>query len=231
MTEHYPLMPQADLLKLLPKRNWPSIRLRAFNLHIHRCSNDRSKSMKTLYQEHPEKKAHLRDCGLKLAQSPHHHSGHSVGSYIPSAETRRKCSAGTKRALTERPELKAIACAALARGRAHMGLGKPPTKLERAVERLLKKVGADFNAQYQQNGFYLDFALPHEKVAILADGCFWHCCPVHYPMARYRSQQHTLTIDKKRDKALKKAGWQVLHILECEVNLPATLERIREVAQ
>jgi DNA mismatch endonuclease (patch repair protein) len=136
-----------------------------------------------------------------------------------------------KKVFVERPELKAIACAALARGRAHMGLGKPPTRLERAVERLLKKIGADFNVQYRQNGFYLDFALPHEKVAILADGCFWHCCPVHYPMARCKSQQHTLTIDKKRDRALKKAGWQVLHIMECEVNLPATLERIREVAQ
>jgi DNA mismatch endonuclease Vsr len=109
-----------------------------------------------------------------------------------------------------------------------MGLGKGPTKLEQKVEKFLTTLSSSVTPQYRLNGFFVDFALPKQKLAVLADGCFWHCCPIHFPMAASRSQQHTLAVDKKRDKALKRAGWRILHIWECEIDKPATLEKLKK---
>jgi very-short-patch-repair endonuclease len=47
-------------------------------------------------------------------------------------------------------------------------------------------------------------------------------------MAESKSQQHTLTVDKKREKVLKKAGWRIIHIWEHEVDNQATQLRLRK---
>lgn len=110
----------------------------------------------------------------------------------------------------------------------HFLSGKRPTKPERIVRDLLICLHISAISEYDFKDYRLDFALPENKLAILVDGCFWHCCPIHFPMAATRQQQHCLIQDRKRDAALHKAGWRVLHIWEHEVNEPATLECLRK---
>lgn len=108
-------------------------------------------------------------------------------------------------------------------------LYKRPTAPERKVQNLLNYLNILAIPQYPFNGFHLDFALPEEKLAILVDGCYWHCCPIHFPMATTKTQQHNLTVDKKRERILKRAGWRTLHIWEHEVSEPAALEHLRKL--
>lgn len=220
-----------ELLTLLPKRSED-----ATNGMVHRlglCKNkkiglkNRGIGIKRYYQEHPEAKAKLRHNGLKLAQSPYHHR-RKVGEYTLPPESRKQVSATLIRTYKEYPEIKKAACKALERGRLKMGLGKGPTEPERKVTNLLLSLNANAIPQYRINGFFVDSALLKQKLAILVDGCFWHCCPTHFPMAATRSQQHNLVVDKKRDKALKKVGWRVLHIWEHEIDAPATLEHLEK---
>jgi len=66
-------------------------------------------------------------------------------------------------------------------------------------------------------------------------GCFWHqhkgCIDSRIPKTRIEYWKPKLTGNVKRDKRnemeLKKLGWKVLTLWECEVESAATLRRIR----
>lgn len=68
-----------------------------------------------------------------------------------------------------------------------------------------------------------DFVFRREKIAIFVDGCFWHGCPEHYrrPKGNRRFWDAKITRNIERDavvtKALRKAGWRVLHLWEHEL--------------
>jgi len=69
-----------------------------------------------------------------------------------------------------------------------------------------------------------DFIFPKLHVAILVDGCFWHCCPKHsnLPANNRLFWQRKLNANKLRDllvnRTLRKQGWRVLRIWEHELN-------------
>jgi DNA mismatch endonuclease (patch repair protein) len=178
----------------------------------------RSEALKLSYQMHPERREQLREFGRRLAASPYHHKDKRGGSYARTPEIKAKISAGVKRYYKEHPERLASACAALIQGRRalrHSKLSSP----ERIIEETLIKAGlvAKREFSFANNLFILDFAFVKQKVAILVDGCFWHCCPIHYPWAKYEVQQKNLIQDRKREKALARAHWRVFHIWEHEV--------------
>ena len=121
------------------------------------------------------------------------------------------------------------ALAGLAKGRARMLDRKTRTLPElRMMNTLIPLFGSEVTEQLLVVPYYVDFALPKLKVAILVDGCFWHCCPNHFPNPTTKMQMHNLIIDRKRDITLLKAGWTILHYWEHELEdkcLPTRLKK------
>lgn len=68
-----------------------------------------------------------------------------------------------------------------------------------------------------------DFVFPKLKLAMFVDGCFWHGCPKHAtkPKQNRAFWQRKLSRNKQRDqivnRALRKAGWRVARIWECDL--------------
>lgn len=73
-----------------------------------------------------------------------------------------------------------------------------------------------------------DFVFNRKRVVVFVDGCFWHGCPKpkHAPLPKSRSQWWLakLSRNKERDKlvtrTLRKAGWRVVRIWECDLRRP-----------
>jgi DNA mismatch endonuclease (patch repair protein) len=80
-----------------------------------------------------------------------------------------------------------------------------------------------------------DFVFPKKKIALFADGCFWHGhdCRGLKPASNVEYWTAKIARNKKRDKEvakeLKKKGWIVARIWECEIKkgtLPARLKKL-----
>ena len=79
-----------------------------------------------------------------------------------------------------------------------------------------------------------DFVFPKRKVAVFADGCFWHCCPRCYrqPKSNIQFWRQKIQANVARDiaitKTLKSKGWTVIRIWECQIKrMPDVTRRIR----
>ncbi len=77
-----------------------------------------------------------------------------------------------------------------------------------------------------------DFVFPKNKVAIFADGCFWHGhnCRNLSPQSNTKYWKTKIERNRKRDKRvnkiLREKGWSVFRIFECKIkrsNLPRGL--------
>ena len=70
-----------------------------------------------------------------------------------------------------------------------------------------------------------DFVFPAAKVALFADGCFWHSCPRcgHVPKTNVGYWKKKLQRNKSRDRAvnrqLRSVGFKVIRFWECDVKL------------
>ena len=68
-----------------------------------------------------------------------------------------------------------------------------------------------------------DFIFPKNRVAVFADGCFWHGhnCRNVYPSDNATYWQNKIKRNKLRDKAITKKliqkDWKVVRIWECEI--------------
>ena len=73
-----------------------------------------------------------------------------------------------------------------------------------------------------------DFVFPESRTVIFVDGCFWHGCPRHATKPRNNAAfwRKKLAGNKARDRkvnrALRRAGWQVLRIWEHELQKRGT---------
>ncbi|MCL4260873.1 MAG: DNA mismatch endonuclease Vsr [Anaerolineales bacterium] len=69
-----------------------------------------------------------------------------------------------------------------------------------------------------------DFVFPQRRVALFADGCFWHghgcrnLTPAQNAEYWQKKIQRNIERDKEVTKALKKQNWQVVRIWECEIS-------------
>ncbi len=79
-----------------------------------------------------------------------------------------------------------------------------------------------------------DFVFPKRKVAVFADGCFWHGhnCRNLSPKSNAEYWKTKIARNQKRDKevnkCLKEKGWSVFRIFECKLKrsiLPKDLLR------
>ena len=71
-----------------------------------------------------------------------------------------------------------------------------------------------------------DFVFRRERVALFVDGCFWHCCPRHATQPKTRAAwwatklARNVARDREVTRALRKAGWTVLRVWECDLSPP-----------
>src|SRR5438874_10441225 len=70
-----------------------------------------------------------------------------------------------------------------------------------------------------------DFVFPKEHIAVFVDGCFWHGCPKpkHSPPPKQNAKfwakklSGNIARDKLVTRTLRKAGWRVLRVWECDL--------------
>jgi DNA mismatch endonuclease (patch repair protein) len=68
-----------------------------------------------------------------------------------------------------------------------------------------------------------DFVFPEHRLAVFADGCFWHGCPRHAtkPASNRAFWKKKLARNKTRDRlvtrTLKERGWSVLRVWQHEL--------------
>jgi DNA mismatch endonuclease (patch repair protein) len=81
----------------------------------------------------------------------------------------------------------------------------------------------------------VDFVFRQVRLALFVDGCFWHGCPKHAtkPANNRAFWRRKLAGNKKRDalvtRTLRRAGWRVIRIWECDLrNAERILKRIEK---
>ena len=74
-----------------------------------------------------------------------------------------------------------------------------------------------------------DFVFAETRIALFIDGCFWHGCPRCYraPKSSQNYWRRKIARNKKRDfevsRELRKLGWRVLRVRECQLKSPKHL--------
>lgn len=106
------------------------------------------------------------------------------------------------------------------------------TKPELLVRRFLHANGFRYSLHKKTLPGKPDIVLPKYKTVIFVNGCFWHGhedCP-YYIIPKTRTTWWIDKIDRNRAndekavKALKKLGWKVITVWECNLK-PARLSR------
>jgi len=106
------------------------------------------------------------------------------------------------------------------------------TKPEMAVRRLLHQLGFHFRLHRKDLPGTPDIALPRHKIAVLVHGCFWHrhtCRDGKHPKSNSRYWESKIADNQCRDRrqklALRRLGWKVITVWECEIRKPETLQK------
>lgn len=101
------------------------------------------------------------------------------------------------------------------------------TKPELLVRRIVYNLGYRYRLHVKDLPGKPDLVLRKIKAVIFVHGCFWHlhsCADGHIPESRLDYWLPKLSGNRKRDRAhvykLKKEGWRVLTIWECQLKSP-----------
>src|SRR5205085_5450010 len=81
-----------------------------------------------------------------------------------------------------------------------------------------------------------DFVFPHARVAVFVDGCFWHrhagCKFSYTPKSRVDfwlpKFERNVARDRLVTRTLRKAGWKVVRVWECQL---APAKRARAISR
>jgi len=115
------------------------------------------------------------------------------------------------------------------------------TAPERAVRGILRKAHVRFSGNADHLPGRPDLVLPDRRTAVFVHGCFWHqhkgCCKSKLPATHLKFWREKLTENVRRDRrhaaALRRAGWKVRVVWECEtrgVLLSGRLSRLLGVS-
>jgi len=86
------------------------------------------------------------------------------------------------------------------------------TKIEIAIENLLKKSNIDYLKQIPLCKVTVsDFFIEEYGIAIFCDGCYWHGCKLH------RSIDKVVELNKNQNRVLRKNGISVIRLWEHEI--------------
>ena len=98
------------------------------------------------------------------------------------------------------------------------------TKPEEKVRKYLFAQGFRYRKNVRSLPGCPDIVLPKYKTVIFVQGCFWHmhdCGRFHWPASNQEYWEPKIKRNVERDKAnqeaLRKAGWKVLVVWECEL--------------
>jgi len=98
------------------------------------------------------------------------------------------------------------------------------TKPELAVRSLLHGLGYRFRLHCHKLPGTPDVVLPRHRKIVLIHGCFWHghaCSLGSKPKSNSEYWRRKIRGNRTRDRrnllALKRAGWRVLELWECEI--------------
>ena len=103
-------------------------------------------------------------------------------------------------------------------------IGGSNTKPELIVRSMLHRMGLRFRVQKRMHGCKPDITLAKHRTVVLVHGCFWHrhsdCKYAYTPKSRTdfwsKKFKQNIARDKKNERELKKAGWRVVVVWECE---------------
>ena len=107
------------------------------------------------------------------------------------------------------------------------------TSPELIVRRLVHAMGYRYRLHVASLPGKPDMVLARLALVIEVRGCFWHrhpgCIDSHVPKTRREYWEPKLAGNQRRDaenlKRLRKLGWKVLTVWECETRSQAKLER------
>lgn len=109
------------------------------------------------------------------------------------------------------------------------------TQPEMLVRCLVHRLGFRFRLHVRSLPGSPDIVLAKYRKVIFVHGCFWHrhsastCTKGRLPKSRQDFWELKLNGNRKRDRknqrALRRDGWRVLTIWECQLGQPANLER------
>jgi DNA mismatch endonuclease (patch repair protein) len=174
----------------------------------HKISERRIQRLRELgYLNSPETREKL-----KLAFLGHHHS----------QESKKKISEGLK-GIRRSPETRRKISAA----RMKQILPNEDTSIEQILQSELKKKGILFQTHYPVKGLP-DIVIPEKKIAVFADGCYWHGCPI-CGRGISNKKENDLMVNSE----LESQGWSVLRFWEHEIrtNLEGCVDKILECAE
>jgi DNA mismatch endonuclease, patch repair protein len=108
------------------------------------------------------------------------------------------------------------------------------TKPEIVVRSILHKNGFRFRLNRKDLPGKPDIVLPKYKSVILVHGCFWHrhprCKFAYNPKSRVKFWQNKFSKNVERDKfvkkELRKEGWKVIVVWECEIR---NMEKLKNI--
>jgi DNA mismatch endonuclease (patch repair protein) len=118
------------------------------------------------------------------------------------------------------------------RSRMMAGIRGKDTKPEIVVRRLLYKMGYRFRLHRKDLPGTPDIVFPGRKALIFVLGCFWHqhagCQFAAVPATRRPFWENKLAGNVSRDRrvvaALRRAGWRVAIIWECQTRRALVME-------
>ena len=119
------------------------------------------------------------------------------------------------------------------RSRIMSSVGRKNTKPERLVRSFLHSLGFRFRLHRRDLPGSPDIILPRHRVAVFVHGCFWHqhrgCPKSRKPTSNTDYWDRKLAENIKRDRQklskIKKLGWHVIVIWECEAKSLRALSR------
>ncbi len=105
------------------------------------------------------------------------------------------------------------------------------TKPELTVRRILHSMGYRFRLHRRDLPGNPDIVLPRHGVCIFVHGCFWHlhrkCKAARLPKTRRawwrKKLEGNVARDKRRAATLRRLGWRVITIWECQTEKPDRL--------
>lgn len=111
-------------------------------------------------------------------------------------------------------------------------IGSKDTHPERAVRSILHRLGYRFRLHRKDLPGTPDIVLPGHGAVVFVHGCFWHghsCKVGKMPKSRLEYWVPKIEANVRRDKRkadkLRRLGWRVMTVWECELKRPESLER------
>ena len=108
------------------------------------------------------------------------------------------------------------------------------TKPEKIVRSMLHRMGLRFRLHQKVEGCKPDIVLARHKTVVFVHGCFWHrhsrCKFAYTPKSRVEfweaKFEQNIERDNKSKRELKKAGWRVIVVWECQTT---NLDRLSQI--